>query len=76
PLYPVHAEGARVWDVSHLEDQQLAGALMWGPPAILYITVMAWLLYRFFADMEESAPDPLLATAQPAWPERIGSEPA
>lgn len=64
PLYSVHAEGARVWDVSPLSDQQLAGALMWSPPALLYIVVMGWLLVRWFDEMEPaSAPDRLLAPA-------------
>lgn len=64
PLYDVHAEGARVWDVSPLSDQQLAGALMWSPPALLYIVVMGWLLVRWFDEMEPaSAPDRLLAQA-------------
>lgn len=68
PLYNVHAEGARVWDVSPLADQQLAGALMWSPPALLYIVVMGWLLVRWFDEMESasasaSAPDRLLAPA-------------
>lgn len=62
PLYGVHEAGARVWDVSPLADQQLAGALMWSPPALLYIVVMGWLLVRWFDEMEPaSAPDRLLA---------------
>ena len=64
PLCSVHAEGARVWDVSPLSDQQLAGALMWSPPALLYIVVMGWLLVRWFDEMEPaSAPDRLLLPA-------------
>jgi len=64
PLYPVHGEGAGAWDVSPLADQQLAGALMWSPPALLYIVVMGWLLVRWFDEMEPaSAPDRLLAPA-------------
>lgn len=38
-----------------LEDQQLAGSLMWGPPGLLYAAVMAWLLWRWFAEMEAAA---------------------
>jgi putative membrane protein len=63
PLYDVHGEGARVWDVSPLSDQQLAGALMWSPPALLYIVVMGWLLVRWFAEMDDAAPDAALVTA-------------
>ena len=62
PLYAVHEAGARVWDVSPLADQQLAGALMWSPPALLYIVVMGWLLVRWFAEMDD-APEPALVTA-------------
>ncbi|HEX6595561.1 MAG TPA: cytochrome c oxidase assembly protein, partial [Acidimicrobiales bacterium] len=58
PLYPVHAAGARLWERTLLEDQQLAGALMWGPPALLYLVTMGWLLVRWFAEMDErSTPD-------------------
>ncbi len=74
PLYAVHEAGARLWDVSPLGDQQLAGALMWSPPALMYIVVMGWLLVRWFAEMDDAAPDPALVTARPAWPERIGGE--
>ncbi len=67
PLYSVHGAGARVWDVSPLADQQLAGALMWSPPALLYIVVMGWLLVRWFDEMEPaSAPDrPLVPAGEP-----------
>ena len=74
PLYAVHESGARVWDVSPLGDQQLAGAMMWSPPALMYIVVMGWLLVRWFAEMDDASPDPALVTARPAWPERIGGE--
>ena len=59
-LYPVHAVGARLWNVSPLDDQQLAGALMWGPPALLYVVVMGWLLVRWFTEMEDAGPTPVL----------------
>ncbi len=55
PLYPVHAAGARLWERALLEDQQLAGALMWGPPALLYLVTMGWLLVRWFSEMDESS---------------------
>lgn len=37
PLYPVLAAGAPAWDLSPLEDQQLAGLLMWVPMSLAYI---------------------------------------
>ncbi len=74
PLYAVHEAGARLWGVSPLADQQLAGALMWSPPALMYIVVMGWLLVRWFAEMDDASPDRELVTPAPAWPERIGGE--
>ncbi len=62
PLYPVHGAGARLWDVSPLSDQQLAGALMWAPPSLMYIVVMGWLLVRWFDEMETASPPDLLLT--------------
>jgi putative membrane protein len=59
-LYPVHAAGARLWEVSPLGDQHVAGGLMWGPPALLYVVVLGWLLVRWFAEMEDAPPDPVL----------------
>jgi putative membrane protein len=73
-LYPVHAAGARVWEVSLVGDQHVAGGLMWGPPAFLYVLVIGWLVVRWFAEMEHAPPDPVLIEAGPAWPERIGGE--
>ena len=60
PLYPVHDAGAALWNRSPLEDQQLAGALMWGPPALVYLVTIGWLLFRWFAEMEEAPSDRLL----------------
>lgn len=52
PLYAVHGRGAQLWGVSPLQDQQLAGGLMWLPPTLLYLVTMGWLLVRWFAEME------------------------
>ena len=72
-LYPAHAAGASVWDVSLLGDQRVAGGLMWGPPTFLYVVVIGWLVVRWFAEMEDApSEDPVLAA--PAWAERSGSQ--
>jgi putative membrane protein len=62
-LYPIHAGSAQLWGTTPLEDQQLAGALMWGPPAFVYLVTIGWLLFRWFSEMEPASPDPLLVTA-------------
>lgn len=60
PFYPAHAPGARAWDVSPLGDQQVAGGLMWGPPTLLYVVVLGWLLVRWFAEMDAATREPVL----------------
>lgn len=39
PLYESHLEGARLFGLTALEDQQLAGLLMWVPSGILFAAV-------------------------------------
>ncbi|MER9866393.1 cytochrome c oxidase assembly protein [Mesorhizobium sp. M0136] len=34
--YPVNAAGAKLWNLSPLEDQQLAGLVMWVPASLIY----------------------------------------
>jgi putative membrane protein len=52
PLYAVHARGALAWGLTPLEDQQLAGAIMWVPPGVLYLAIMAALLARALRESE------------------------
>ena len=37
PLYPAVAAGARAWGLDPLEDQQLAGLVMWVPGGLAYL---------------------------------------
>jgi putative membrane protein len=52
PLYTVHAAMAHQWGLSVLEDQQLAGVLMWMPAGLVYVGVTAVLLVRWFVDLD------------------------
>lgn len=63
PLYPVHADGPDRWGLTPLEDQQLAGALMWIPPSAVYLVAAAALVFVAFRDVEARTPD-----------ERMGAE--
>jgi cytochrome c oxidase assembly factor CtaG len=47
PLYESHAAIPAVWGIAPLADQQLAGLIMWVPPALLYIGVAAYLFVRW-----------------------------
>ena len=46
-LYPLHAAGARAWGLDPLQDQQLAGLLMWVPAGLVYLLAGAALLGRW-----------------------------
>jgi putative membrane protein len=45
-IYTSHVASAPDWDLTPIEDQQLAGAIMWVPPGIVYLVVMLALLAR------------------------------
>jgi putative membrane protein len=48
PWYPAHQEGADLWGVELLTDQQVAGAIMWIPAGLVYagaalVLFLAWV---------------------------------
>jgi hypothetical protein len=45
----------RLWGLSALEDQQLAGILMAGEQAIVFFVVMAFFLVRYLVEDERRA---------------------
>ncbi|RHW16449.1 cytochrome c oxidase assembly protein [Sphingomonas gilva] len=47
PLYAPHLVGPQLWGFSPLEDQQLAGLIMWAPAAGLYLAAALVLLGRW-----------------------------
>ena len=53
PLYEAHAAIDPVWRITPLADQELAGLIMWVPPALLYIAVTAYLFVRWLEAVEE-----------------------
>lgn len=52
PFYSLHAAGAAAWGMTLIEDQQLAGLLMWIPAGGVYIAAIAWLFLRWLAQAE------------------------
>lgn len=52
PLYAPHAATTAPWGLSALEDQQLAGLIMWAPSAGLYLASAMFLVHRWFAREE------------------------
>jgi putative membrane protein len=54
--YPSHAAGAPLWGLSPLEDQQLAGVIMWIPAGFLYLAAAVWAAYRWITEDERRHP--------------------
>lgn len=52
PLYTVPRGGPALWGLTALQDQQLAGVLMWIPPAAVYLAAIAAVLFGAFRTME------------------------
>lgn len=47
PLYAPHFASTLGWGVSPLEDQQLAGIVMWAPGSIAYLLAAMWIGWRW-----------------------------
>jgi putative membrane protein len=52
PLYAPHLVTTLPWGLSPLEDQQLAGLIMWVPPAIPYLAVALMQVSRWLDGLE------------------------
>jgi cytochrome c oxidase assembly factor CtaG len=52
--FPIHASGAAVWGLTALEDQQLAGLIMWVPGGLLYLAAMGALFLAWMRRNENT----------------------
>jgi putative membrane protein len=55
PWYPMHAEPASWWGLTALEDQQLAGLIMWVPASLVYLAAAAVVLLNGLARLDGKA---------------------
>lgn len=53
PWYTIHQEYVREWGLTLLQDQQLAGLLMWIPPGLVYVVTAGLLLNKWLNAVEE-----------------------
>ncbi len=53
PLYATHATGTRLWGLTPLADQQLAGAVMWVPAGAVYLATIAVLFVRWLESFDK-----------------------
>jgi putative membrane protein len=58
PLYPAHGERAVLWGLTPIEDQQLAGLIMWAPVGGIYVFAGLALASKLIAGA------PVIANAQ------------
>jgi putative membrane protein len=68
PWYASQEAGAQLWGLTPLEDQQLAGLIMWVPGGLLYVIAasclfLAWLSERRPRDTRGPAPTAIDAAA-------------
>ncbi len=52
PLYSVHATTPAVWGLTPMQDQQLAGVIMWVPAGFAYVLAICWLFVKWLDDAE------------------------
>lgn len=52
PWYPAYARTAPAWGLTGLQDQQLAGALMWVVGGVLYLAAAVTLFARWMVTLE------------------------
>lgn len=55
PLYAPHAISTLAWGLTPLEDQQLAGLIMWAPAAALYLAAALWRGWHMLAPRAAAA---------------------
>jgi cytochrome c oxidase assembly factor CtaG len=55
PLYPAHAAGVAEWGLTLLQDQEIAGLIMWIPAGGAYVLAAGWLFVSWLREGEERA---------------------
>lgn len=55
PFYTVHLLTSQRWGLTPLEDQQLAGLIMWIPASLIYLVALGALFVAWMGDAERSA---------------------
>ncbi len=54
PLYAPHFLSTLGWGVTPLEDQQLAGIVMWAPGSFAYLSAAVWIGWRWLRDERDA----------------------
>jgi len=51
-IYPDYAARANLWHLTPLQDQQLAGLIMWIPPGVIYLAASCYLFIVWLSVMD------------------------
>jgi putative membrane protein len=65
PFYATYAQAPRLTGLSAVDDQQLAGLIMWIPGGLVYVAAILWLLAALLREEEDAADRELPKAAQP-----------
>ncbi len=63
PIYSYYEAMPRLWGLSVMEDQQIAGVIMWVPGSMMYIIAALVLAGRYLQGEEKKPPLPMSAWA-------------
>jgi cytochrome c oxidase assembly factor CtaG len=55
PLYPVHAAGVARWGLTLMQDQQIAGLIMWIPAGAAYVLAATLVFLQWLREAEARA---------------------
>jgi cytochrome c oxidase assembly factor CtaG len=53
-IYPAYETAPRLWGVSALEDQSIAGAIMWVPGSLAFLLPLLWLVLTAIAGPKDA----------------------
>ncbi len=62
--YPAYEEPAAAWNLTLLEDQHLAGLIMWVPPGFVYLAATVTVLGLWLREIERRAEQRPLSTSE------------
>jgi putative membrane protein len=56
PWYPVYVSRTAAWGLAPLDDQRLAGVIMWVPPSVIYLAAACVLFLAWMRGLEREMP--------------------
>lgn len=55
-IYPTYGRAPRIWPITPLDDQRVAGLLMWVPGSLVYFGVLTVIFFRWFSANDREGP--------------------